>query len=134
MITNIGSNIMHKINKESTSDNLNTHFTHFFRNPATSTFSFKLVTENEIYDVIKCPNSKNSFGSDEISSKLIKYITDELSMPLTVIIKQIFTTGIFPDNLKTVKIHLLLKAGDPLLATNYPPISFWTIFQKKSKK
>ena len=37
--TNIGSNIMHKINK-STSDNSNTHF---LRNPATSTFSFQLV-------------------------------------------------------------------------------------------
>ena len=35
--TNIGSNIMHKINK-STSDNSNTYFTHFLRNPATSTF------------------------------------------------------------------------------------------------
>ena len=43
-------------------------------------------------------------------------------MPLTVIINQIFTTGIFPDNLKTAKIHPLLKAGDPILATNYRPI------------
>ena len=56
--TNIGSNIMHKINKESTSENLNTHFTHFLRNPATSTFSFQLVTENRIYEVIKCLKSK----------------------------------------------------------------------------
>ena len=37
--TSIGSIIMHKINKESTSDNLNTHFTHFLRDPATYTFS-----------------------------------------------------------------------------------------------
>ena len=37
--TSIRSNIMHKINKESTSDNLNNHFTHFLRNPAVSTVS-----------------------------------------------------------------------------------------------
>ena len=94
---------MHKVNKESTSDNLDTHFTHFLRNPATSTFLFQLVTGNEIYEVIKCLKSKNSCGSDGISSKLIKYIIDELSMPLTVIINRIFTTWIFPDNLKTAK-------------------------------
>ena len=131
--TNIGSNIMHKINK-STSDNSNTYFTHFLRNLATSTFSFQLVTENEICEVIKCLNSKNSCGSDGISSKLIKYIFEELSMPLTVIINQIFTTGIFPDNLKTAKIHPLLKAGDPLLATNYRPISLLTSISKIFEK
>ena len=131
--TNIGSNIMHKINK-STSDNSNTYFTLFLRNPATSTFSFQLVTENEICEVIKCLNSKNSCGSDGISSKLIKYIIEELSMPLTVIINQIFTTGIFPDNLKTAKIHPLLKAGDPLLATNYRPISLLTSISKIFEK
>ena len=114
------------INNESTSDNLNTHFTHSLQNPATSTFSFQLVTENEIYEVIKCLKSKNSCGSNGISSKLIKYIIDELSMPLTVIFNQIFTTGFFPDNLKTAKIHPLIKAGDPLLATNNQPISLLT--------
>ena len=124
---------MHKTNK-STSDNSNTYFTHFLRNPATSTFSFQLVTENEICEVIKCLNSKNSCGSDGISSKLIKYIIEELSMPLTVIINQIFTTGIFPDNLKTAKIHPLLKAGDPLLATNYRPISLLTSISKIFEK
>ena len=49
-------------------------------------------------------------------------------MPLTVIINQMFTTGIFPDNLKTAKIHPLLKAGDPLLATNFRPICLLTSF------
>ena len=77
----------------------------FLRNPATSIFSFKLVTENEIYQVKKCLIANNSCGSDGISSKLIKYIINELSMTLTVIINQMFTTGIFPDNLKTAKIH-----------------------------
>ena len=51
-------------------------------------------------------------------------------MPLTVIINQIFTTGIFPDNLKTAKIHPLLKAGDLLLATNYRPIPLSTSISK----
>ena len=131
--TNIGSNIMHKINK-STSDNSNTHFTHFLQNPATSIFSFQLVTENEIYEVIKYLNFKNSCGSDGISSKLIKYIIEELSMPLTVIINQIFTTSFFPDNLTTAKIHPLLLAGDPLLATNYRPISLLTSISKIFEK
>ena len=131
---NIGSNITHTINKDSTSNNAKTHFTHFLRNPATSTFSFKLVTGNGIYQVIKCLNAKNSCGSDGISSKLNKYIINELSMPLTVIINQMFTTGILSDNLKTVKIHPLLKAGDPLLATNFRPIPILISITKKFEK
>ena len=55
-------------------------------------------------------------------------------MPLTVIINQIFTTGIFPDNLKIAKIHSLLKAGDPLLTTNYRPISLLTSISKIFEK
>ena len=34
--------------------------TSFLRNLATSTFSFQLVTENVIYQVIKCFNSKKT--------------------------------------------------------------------------
>ena len=75
-----------------------------------------------ISQVIKCLNAKNSCGSDGISSKLIKYIINELSMPLTGILNRMFTTGIFPDILKTAKIHPLLKTGDPFLATNFRPI------------
>ena len=50
----------------------------------------------------------------------MKYIINEISMPLTVIIYQMLATGIFPDNLKTAKIHLSLKA-DTLLATDQFP-------------
>ena len=55
-------------------------------------------------------------------------------MPLTVVSNQIFTTGIFPVNLKTAEIHPFLKAGDPLLATNYRPISLLTSISKIFEK
>ena len=68
---------MHKINEESTSDNVDIHFTHFLRKTVTCTFLYQLVTEKEIvvYQVIKYLNAENNRGSDGISSKLIKEMT-----------------------------------------------------------
>ena len=51
-------------------------------------------------------------------------------MPLTLIINQIFTNGIFLVNLKTAKIHYLLTAGDTLLAKNYRAIFLLTSISK----
>ncbi len=50
-----------------------------------------------------------SFGFDGISSKLIKTVTDALIKPMTIIINQMLTTGIFPDKLKIAKIIPVYK-------------------------
>ena len=51
--------------------------------------------------------------------KLLKLLKNEISKPLTLIINQMITSGIFPDDLKTAKIIPLYKKGDINSITNY---------------
>ena len=67
--------------------------------------------------------NKNSSGHDGISNKLLKLTKNILSKPLTLIINQMITTGIFPDSFKKSKIIPIFKKGDQSLLINYRPIS-----------
>ncbi len=52
---------------------------------------------------------KTSCGFDDISSNIIKIIQSALINPVTLIINQMLTTGIFSDKLKIAKIIALHK-------------------------
>ena len=67
--------------------------------------------------------SKPTCGYDGISTKLLKACKNEICKPLTLIINQMLSTGIFPDTLKVAKVIPLFKKGDHLLLDNYRPIS-----------
>ena len=53
--------------------------------------------------------NKSSSGHDGISNKLLKLVKNELKKPLTLIINQMITTGIFPESFKISKITPLYK-------------------------
>ena len=67
--------------------------------------------------------NKTSCGVDGISNSLLKSIKSEIVQPVTVLINQMLTTGIFPDKLKNAKVVPLYKKGDNTLFSNYRPIS-----------
>ena len=67
--------------------------------------------------------NKTSCGVDGISNSLLKSIKSEIVQPVTVLINQMLTTGIFPDKLKIAKVVPLYKKGDNTLFPNYRPIS-----------
>ena len=67
--------------------------------------------------------NKASYGHDEISNKLIKRAGPALIKSLTLMVNQMLFTGIFLDSLKISKVKPLFKAGDPILISNYRPIS-----------
>ena len=78
--------------------------------------------------------TKNSFGHDGISTKLLKEISIELIKALTIFINQCFHTGIFPDNLNIAKAIILHKKDDPTYINNYRPISLLPSISKVLKK
>ncbi len=53
-------------------------------------------------NIIDKLNPKNSFGFDALSTNLIKNTKTLLIEPLTIIINQMITNGIFPDKLKNL--------------------------------
>ena len=93
-------------------------------------FKFELIDENVTLTVIKRIKNKFSSGLDGISNSLIKHMSKVLLKPLTLIINQTLTTGIFPDKLKWSKIIPIFKKGDDSCISNYRPISLLSSVSK----
>ena len=79
------------------------------------------------------PN-KSSSGHDNLSLKIIKYLKKLISAPLTIIINQMFNTGIFPESLKIAKVKPLFKKNDHHTISNYRPISLLPLISKVFEK
>ena len=68
-------------------------------------------------------STKDSYGHDGISTKLLKYILNEICKPLTLVVNQCLQTGIFPGDMKLAKVIPNYKKGDSFNMSNYRPIS-----------
>ena len=58
---------------------------------------FKCLTTDYTMKAIEGLESKKSSGHDCTSNTILKVIKASISHPLTIIINQMLTTGIFPD-------------------------------------
>ena len=123
---NIGKNFASEIDYP---DN-NNGYKQYLHNLTEKRLKFKCITESETTKVIEGLENKTSSGHDGISNKLLKLIQDKVSKPLTLIINQMLTTGIFPDAFKKSKIVPIFKKGDSSLPTNYRPISILPTISK----
>ena len=79
----------------------------YFLNQNVNNFTFKLI------------------GEDFVSKLIDDLTTNKLNLvkPITLIVNQMLTTGIFPDKLKIAKVIPLFKTGDKSVFSNYRPIS-----------
>ena len=94
------------------------------------TCKFEKIHEDDILKIINKMDNKSSSGYDMFSNKIIKAIKNEISKPLTLIINQMFESGIFPDSLRIAKIIPLYKKGNINSITNYRPISLLPTLSK----
>ena len=81
----------------------------YFNTPHRSEWQFKCVSDQEIIIAIDNLENKSSTGCEGISNKLIKFIKDVVTKPLTLIINQMIVPGIYPKVFKTSKVSPLLK-------------------------
>ncbi len=58
---------------------------------------FHIINEDVVSNIIDKRNPKNCFGFDNISMNLIKKTNTLIIAPLTIIINQMITNGIFRD-------------------------------------
>ena len=126
---NIGRNLSDKISRKS-----DKHVSTFLKQEVLSTFDFKCVDCIDVKKIIHTKAAKNSCGIDAISTKLIKMIGDDIAGPLTLIINQSLSTGVFPDKLKIAKVIPLYKKDDPHLVDNFRPISLLPAISKVFEK
>ena len=106
------------------------HFSTYLNDPSDNTFKFDLVTERDVAYIIHNLKNKKSYGHDYLSNILLKRAQATLVKPLTFLINQTLTTGIFPRELKLSRVKPLFKKGDPMLFSNYRPISLLSSISK----
>jgi hypothetical protein len=63
---------------------------------------------NKIIYSLKC---KDSYGYDEISTRILKISAPYILSPLTYIFNKILSTRIFPEGLKFSEVKSLFKKG-----------------------
>jgi len=95
---------------------------------------FHQTSTNEINEIIKTFETKDSHGYDEISSGILKISTPYILSPLTYIFNKIHTLGIFPDRMKFTIVTPLHKKGSTKEMGNYRPISLLTASSKTLEK
>ena len=87
------------------------------------------VVENEVHSLILNLKS-NSPGWDSVSATIIKSAERTILKPLTHVLNLSVTTGTFPSEMKIARVIPLLKTGDPMVLTNYRPVSVLPVFSK----
>ena len=98
-------------------------FDSYLTNRQNLSFEFEFSSPEIVAKAIDKLKPKTSCGHDNISSKLLKFIKDIISGPISIIINQSLKTGIFPNKLKIAKVLPLFKKGENELIENYRPIS-----------
>ena len=72
-------------------------------------------------------NPYKSPGADELHAKILKELSNELSLPLSLIFSKSFSEGELPQDWKDVIITPLHKKGNKEFASNYRLISLTSI-------
>ena len=85
-------------------------------------------TISEVANTIN--NLLNCNGLDGFLESLVKSVSNHTVEPFTHVFNVSFTSGVFRDKLKLVKITPVFKSHDKLSVNNYRPISLLPVFSK----
>ena len=88
------------------------------------------VNEAEVIRIIKLCKPKDSMDYDDISMWVLSRIAPHVVKPLVHIFNLLFSTGIFPSEMKIAKVIPLFKNGNKSDFSNYRPISLLSQFSK----
>ena len=109
------------------------NFSDYLPEPFPFLFYLRPTTASEINSVIH--NLKGtSAGHDDISVKVVKACSKEISPFLEFLINSSFRNGIFPKLLEIARVVPCYKKGDKSNPSNYRPISILPIFSKIYEK
>ena len=86
-------------------------------------FFLEPTTPHEVTGIIKSMKNSSAYDIYGLNIIIIKQIADLIVEPLSEIINCIFSSGIFPDDLKISKVIPLQKNSNDLSIGNHRPIS-----------
>ena len=102
----MGSNLAKKIPE------VDVNYESFLQGNYINSLFFKDTTPDEIQSITMKLKNKSSYGSDELSTALVKNVITLISKLLSEIINLSLTKGIVPDQMKIAKVIPLFKSGD----------------------
>ena len=88
------------------------------------------MSQKQILDIIKNLNVNKAHGPDNISGRMIELCGDNITVPLSIIFKNIIETGIFPKLWKSANVTPVHKKESKQVIKNYRPISLLPLFAK----
>ena len=97
-------------------------------------FTFGEITYNEVRDIINDIKNKKSSDIYGMTVTLIKTVKNIIIPPLTKLINQCISEGVFPKTLKKAIVTPIFKKGDISALSNYRPISLLPIVSKIFEK
>ena len=88
------------------------------------------VTQPGVLKLLASLDPKKSTGPDQLSPRILKEVSSEVTPVLTYIFNHSLSTGIVPVDWRLANIFPLHKKGPRDLAENYRPISITSVCSK----
>ena len=115
------------------------HSTHvryskYLKNPNINSMFLSPTNSIEIYNLILNLNSSKASGPNSIPTAVLKHLNNEISTVLSKLFNLSFSTGVFPEILKTSSVLPLFKKGSKMDCGNYRPISLLSNISKLLEK
>ena len=106
----------------------------FEMNKAKAKFHFRTIEVQEIRDVFAKVKTAKSFGTDSISSYLLKLALPLIENSLAFLFNTSIVTSMFPDSWKIARVTPIYKNGDKADKSNYRPISVLPVISRLFEK
>ena len=122
----VAANLKDKIKKPKYS------FKHYLppKDEKTEELVLRKISKEKVEKIIENMKNKTSFSHDTMSNKQLKFIKEEILVPLTHLINISIECSYVPKAWKTAKMVPIFKSGDPSQPTNYRPISLLPTMSK----
>ena len=91
-------------------------------------------SESDLIKIIKTLDVNKAHGHDNILVRMIKFCTNPVAHPLTLIFQNSMATGTFPTQWKRANIVPIHKKNDKQIVSNYRPVSLLPICSKIFEK
>ena len=90
------------------------------------------MTPSEVSRTISLMNNSKSVGPNSIPIPLLKILKDSVSEPLSFLVNESFTSGVFPDKLRVAQVTL--KRTQDKIRTTTDQYQFYLFLVKYSKE
>ena len=97
-------------------------------------FTIQPTTHNEVSKILQNMRSDSSTGHDSIPIKFLKFVAEDISLPLINIINNSIPMNVFPARRKIGRICPITKCRNPVQMKDYRPISILSPMSKVYEK